>query len=112
MTGGTKFTGSLAEIFCPPPPPPPGPKLAFLVRPGGQNFSGDQIFRSSVPGPYAFIYGTDASMEEIEKFPTEDQLQLYLWQRASFMDTGHSPSDKADSLRLKLAQLSYYTFKK
>ncbi|XP_064382499.1 fidgetin-like protein 1 isoform X2 [Halichondria panicea] len=47
-----------------------------------------------------------------EKLPTEDQLQLYLWQRASFIETGHGPSDKADSLRLKLAQLSYYTFKK
>ncbi len=46
------------------------------------------------------------------KLPTEDQLQLYLWQKASFLDTGHGPSDKADTLRLQLAQLSYYNKKR
>ena len=47
-----------------------------------------------------------------ERIPTEDQMQLFLWQKADFLDTGHAPSDKADSLRLKLAQLEFYRLKK
>lgn len=54
----------------------------------------------------------DDGTELEEILPTEDQLQLYLWQRACFHDTCHGPREKADSLRLQLAQLSYYRKKK
>ncbi len=51
----------------------------------------------------------DHAVGASDGLPTEHQLQLYLWQKASFLDTGHGPSDRADSLRLQLAQLSYYS---
>ena len=46
-----------------------------------------------------------------EEQSKENDMLLYLWQRAAFMDTGQGiPREKAESLRLRIAQLySYHT---
>ena len=39
----------------------------------------------------------------------ENDMLLYLWQRAVFMDSGQGiPREMADSLRLRIGQLSSY----
>ena len=38
---------------------------------------------------------------------SEDELELYLWQKAFFLDDGSSVRHSADSLRMRLAHLHY-----
>lgn len=40
--------------------------------------------------------------------PTEEEVQLYLWQKAYFLDSGNGGREAADSLRLRMAQLDYH----
>lgn len=39
----------------------------------------------------------------------ENDMLLYMWQKAAFIDSGQGiPREKADSLRLRISQLSSY----
>ena len=42
---------------------------------------------------------------------TGDELELHLWQNAYFMGDGSNVRHTADSLRLRLAHLQYYSAK-
>lgn len=49
--------------------------------------------------------GGDSKLSKKE----ENDMLLYTWQRAAFMDSGQGiPKEMADSLRLRVAQLSSY----
>ena len=51
--------------------------------------------------------GGESTSEETKK--EENDKLLYLWQRASFMDSGSNiPREVSDSLRLRIALLSSY----
>ena len=39
---------------------------------------------------------------------TEDEVELHLWQKAYFSDSGNGGREAADSLRLRMAQLDYH----
>lgn len=57
-------------------------------------------------GPSSSCPPVHANLEE-----EENDMLLYLWQRAAFMDSGQGvPREMADSLRIRVAQLgSYHT---
>lgn len=50
-----------------------------------------------------------SSEAELSAEEEENDMLLYLWQKAAFMDSGQGiPREMADSLRLRVAQLSSY----
>lgn len=56
--------------------------------------------------------GEPSSKEERSasaRLPTEDEVQLHMWQKAVFLDSGNGGRETADSLRLRMAQLDYHT---
>ncbi len=61
-------------------------------------------------------YNAEVQRNDKEKSSTEEEVKkeendklLFLWQRASFMDSGREiPREVTDSLRLRLALLSSY----
>ena len=46
-----------------------------------------------------------------EEAISEEELSLFLWQKAAFMDTDSGGRATADSLRLRLGQLEYAYWK-
>ena len=64
-----------------------------------------ECYKSQSEGSGSSCSPVHADLEE------ENDMLLYLWQKASFMDTGQGiPREMADSLRIRVAQLgSYHT---
>lgn len=46
--------------------------------------------------------------EMLTEAPSEDEIRLHMWQKASFSCDEKGARETADTLRLKLAQLNYH----